>query len=185
MTDLEKIIKAIKSDSQNQNYTENGIDPLFAAPKTARINIVGQAPGLKTQEAILYWKDKSGDRLRQWLGVDEETFYHSGKFAVLPLDFYYPGKGKSGDLPPRKGFAEKWHPLILKEMPNVQLTLLVGQYAQKYYLGSSAHKNLTETVKSYKDYLPDYLPLVHPSPRNQIWLKKNPWFEKDLIVDLQ
>lgn len=184
MTDLEKIIKAIKSDSQNQNYTENGIDPLFAAPKTARINIVGQAPGLKTQEAILYWKDKSGDRLRQWLGVDEETFYHSGKFAVLPLDFY-PGKGKSGDLPPRKGFAEKWHPLILKEMPNVQLTLLVGQYAQKYYLGSSAHKNLTETVKSYKDYLPDYLPLVHPSPRNQIWLKKNPWFEKDLIVDLQ
>lgn len=185
MTDLEKIIKAIKSDSQNQNYTENGIDPLFAAPKTARINIVGQAPGLKTQEAILYWKDKSGDRLRQWLGVDEETFYHSGKFAVLPLDFYYLGKGKSGDLPPRKGFAEKWHPLILKEMPNVQLTLLVGQYAQKYYLGSSAHKNLTETVKSYKDYLPDYLPLVHPSPRNQIWLKKNPWFEKDLIVDLQ
>lgn len=185
MTDLEKIIKAIKSDSQNQNYTENGIDPLFAAPKTARINIVGQAPGLKTQEAILYWKDKSGDRLRQWLGVDEETFYHSGKFAVLPLDFYYPSKGKSGDLPPRKGFAEKWHPLILKEMPNVQLTLLVGQYAQKYYLGSSAHKNLTETVKSYKDYLPDYLPLVHPSPRNQIWLKKNPWFEKDLIVDLQ
>lgn len=185
MTDLEKIIKAIKSDSQNQNYTENGIDPLFAAPKTARINIVGQAPGLKTQEAILYWKDKSGDRLRQWLGVDEETFYHSGKFAVLPLDFYYSGKGKSGDLPPRKGFAEKWHPLILKEMPNVQLTLLVGQYAQKYYLGSSAHKNLTETVKSYKDYLPDYLPLVHPSPRNQIWLKKNPWFEKDLIVDLQ
>ncbi|HFZ6203127.1 TPA: uracil-DNA glycosylase family protein [Streptococcus agalactiae] len=185
MTDLEKIIKAIKSDSQNQNYTENGIDPLFAAPKTARINIVGQAPGLKTQEARLYWKDKSGDRLRQWLGVDEETFYHSGKFAVLPLDFYYSGKGKSGDLPPRKGFAEKWHPLILKEMPNVQLTLLVGQYAQKYYLGSSAHKNLTETVKSYKDYLPDYLPLVHPSPRNQIWLKKNPWFEKDLIVDLQ
>ncbi|HEO1985132.1 TPA: uracil-DNA glycosylase family protein [Streptococcus agalactiae] len=185
MTDLEKIIKAIKSDSQNQNYTENGIDPLFAAPKTARINIVGQAPGLKTQEARLYWKDKSGDRLRQWLGVDEETFYHSGKFAVLPLDFYYPGKGKSGDLPPRKGFAEKWHPLILKEMPNVQLTLLVGQYVQKYYLGSSAHKNLTETVKAYKDYLPDYLPLVHPSPRNQIWLKKNPWFEKDLIVDLQ
>ncbi|HEO5329923.1 TPA: uracil-DNA glycosylase family protein [Streptococcus agalactiae] len=185
MTDLEKIIKAIKSDSQNQNYTENGIDPLFAAPKTARINIVGQAPGLKTQEARLYWKDKSGDRLRQWLGVDEETFYHSGKFAVLPLDFYYLGKGKSGDLPPRKGFAEKWHPLILKEMPNVQLTLLVGQYAQKYYLGSSAHKNLTETVKAYKDYLPDYLPLVHPSPRNQIWLKKNPWFEKDLIVDLQ
>lgn len=185
MTDLEKIIKAIKSDSQNQNYTENGIDPLFAAPKTARINIVGQAPGLKTQEARLYWKDKSGDRLRQWLGVDEETFYHSGKFAVLPLDFYYPGKGKSGDLSPRKGFAEKWHPLILKEMPNVQLTLLVGQYAQKYYLGSSAHKNLTETVKAYKDYLPEYLPLVHPSPRNQIWLKKNPWFEKDLIVDLQ
>ena len=121
------------SDPQNASYTERGIEPLFAAPKTARINIIGQAPGLKTQEAGLYWKDKSGDRLRDWLGVDEDTFYNSGYFAVLPMDFYFPGHGKSGDLPPRTGFAEKWHPQLLQELPDIQLTLLIGQYAQAYY----------------------------------------------------
>lgn len=185
MDKIEEIFQTIQADEQNKSYTEAGIPPLFAAPKTARINIVGQAPGQKTQEAGLYWKDRSGDRLRDWLGVDEETFYHSGKFAVLPLDFYFPGSGKSGDLPPRKGFADKWHKPILGELPDIQLTLLIGQYAQKYYLGKTAQKNLTETVKHYQDYLPTYLPLVHPSPRNQIWLKKNPWFEENLLPDLK
>ena len=107
MSQIERIKQAIMADPQNAGYTEHGIEPLFAAPKTARINIIGQAPGLKTQEAGLYWKDKSGDRLRDWLGVDEDTFYNSGYFAVLPMDFYFPGHGKSGDLPPRAGFAEK------------------------------------------------------------------------------
>ena len=106
------------------------LNRFFAAPTTARINIVGQAPGIKAQESRLYWNDKSGDRLREWLGVDRDTFYHSGIFAVIPMDFYYPGKGKSGDLPPRKGFAEKWHPLILANLPNIELTILIGQYAQ-------------------------------------------------------
>lgn len=113
MSQIERIKQAIMADPQNQHYTERGIEPLFAAPKTARINIIGQAPGLKTQEAGLYWKDKSGDRLREWLGVDEDTFYKSGYFAVMPMDFYFPGHGKSGDLPPRPGFAEKWHPKLL------------------------------------------------------------------------
>ena len=116
MSQIERIKQAIMADPQNASYTERGIEPLFAAPKTARINIVGQAPGLKTQEAGLYWKDKSGDRLRDWLGVDEDTFYNSGCFAVLPMDFYFPGHGKSGDLPPRAGFAEKWHPQLLQEL---------------------------------------------------------------------
>ena len=185
MTSIDIITQEIIKDPQNQSFTEQGILPLFAAPKTARINIVGQAPGLKTQEAGLYWKDKSGDRLREWLGVDEETFYQSGYFAVLPMDFYFPGHGKSGDLPPRKGFADKWHPRILQELPDIQLTLLIGQYAQKYYLHQKGTVKLTETVQHYQDYLPDFFPLVHPSPRNQIWMAKNPWFEENVVPDLQ
>ena len=173
------------ADPQNVDYTKRGIEPLFAAPKTARINIVGQAPGLKTQEAGLYWKDKSGDRLRDWLGVDEDTFYNSGYFAVLPMDFYFPGHGNSGDLPPRAGFAEKWHPQLLRELPDIQLTLLIGQYAQAYYLKEKISGKVTERVKHYQNYLPTYFPLVHPSPRNQIWMAKNPWFESEVVPDLK
>ncbi|MBX9096456.1 uracil-DNA glycosylase family protein [Streptococcus gordonii] len=182
---IEDIAKAIMADPENQKFTEQGIKPLFAAPQNARINIVGQAPGLKTQEAGLYWKDKSGDRLREWLGVNEETFYNSGYFAVLPMDFYFPGHGKSGDLPPRKGFADKWHQPILELLPDIELTILIGQYAQKYYLHQKGNIKLTETVQHYQDYLPDFFPLVHPSPRNQIWMAKNPWFAAQVVPDLQ
>ena len=185
METLEDIKKAIMDDSQNQAYTKRGIEPLFAAPKTARINIVGQAPGIKSQETRLYWNDKSGDRLREWMGVDYDTFYHSGYFAAIPMDFYFPGHGKSGDLPPRKGFAEKWHQQILELLPDLELTILIGQYAQKYYLHQKGTVKLTDTVKHYQDYLPEYFPLVHPSPRNQIWLVKNPWFAEQVIPDLQ
>ena len=185
MQTIEDITKAIIADPQNKAFTEQGINPLFAAPKNARINIVGQAPGLKTQQAGLYWKDKSGDRLREWLGVDEETFYQSGYFAVLPMDFYFPGHGKSGDLPPRKGFADKWHQPILELLPDIELTILIGQYAQKYYLHQKGTVKLTETVQHYQDYLPDFFPLVHPSPRNQIWMAKNPWFEAEVVPELQ
>ena len=185
MQTIEDITKAIIADPQNKAFTEQGINPLFAAPKNARINIVGQAPGLKTQQAGLYWKDKSGDRLREWLGVDEETFYQSGYFAVLPMDFYFPGHGKSGDLPPRKGFAEKWHQPILELLPDIELTILIGQYAQKYYLHQKGNVKLTETVQHYQDYLPDFFPLVHPSPRNQIWMAKNPWFAEQIVPNLR
>ncbi|BFU60118.1 hypothetical protein HEMROJRC1_03730 [Rodentibacter sp. JRC1] len=184
MQTLEQIKTAIISDPENASFTSRGIKPLFSAPPIARINIVGQAPGLKAEQTRLYWNDKSGDRLREWLGVDRETFYHSDLFAVIPMDFYYPGKGKSGDLPPRKGFAEKWHPQILANLPNIELTILIGQYAQKYYLPHNT-LNVTDTVKNYHEFLPHFLPLVHPSPRNQLWLKKNPWFEKDVIPILQ
>ncbi|MCB4957775.1 uracil-DNA glycosylase family protein [Streptococcus mutans] len=185
MTSLEEITKAIMADSQNKVFTEKNIEPLFAAPKTARINIVGQAPGIKAQESRLYWNDKSGDRLREWMGVDYDTFYHSGYFAVIPMDFYYPGKGKSGDLPPRKGFAQKWHQPILDLLPDIQLTILIGNYAQKYYLHQKSSVKLTDTVVHYKKYLPDYFPLVHPSPRNQIWMSKHPWFEAQVVPDLK
>ncbi|WP_314721784.1 uracil-DNA glycosylase family protein [Haemophilus pittmaniae] len=184
MSDISQINQAIMADPQNQTYTAQGIAPLFAAPTTARINIVGQAPGLKAEQSRLYWNDLSGDRLREWLGVDRECFYHSGLFAIIPMDFYYPGKGKSGDLPPRKGFAEKWHPPILANLPNIELTILIGQYAQKYYLPDNK-LNVTETVRHYREFAPQFLPLVHPSPRNQIWQAKNPWFKQEVVPYLQ
>ena len=184
LKNLDEITSSIIADPQNKEFTERGIFPLFSAPKTARINIVGQAPGLKAEQTRLYWNDKSGDRLRDWLGVDYDYFYNSGMFAVLPMDFYYPGKGKSGDLPPRSGFAEKWHPQILENLPNIQLTLLIGQYAQKFYLSDNKN-NVTETVKNYQKFLPHFIPLVHPSPRNQFWIERNPWFGEKVISDLQ
>ena len=184
LKNLNEITSSIIADPQNKDFTERGIFPLFSAPKTARINIVGQAPGLKAEQSRLYWNDKSGDRLREWLGVDYDYFYNSGIFAVLPMDFYYPGKGKSGDLPPRQGFAERWHPMILGNLPNIQLTILIGQYAQKYYLPENKD-NVTNTVKNYRQFLPHFMPLVHPSPRNQLWVTKNPWFEEQVIPELQ
>lgn len=184
MQTLEQITQAIMADPENRSFTDSGIAPLFAAPVTARINIVGQAPGLKAQNSRLYWNDQSGDRLRHWLGVDRDLFYHSGLFAVIPMDFYYPGKGKSGDLPPRKDFAAKWHPQILTQLPQLELTILIGQYAQRYYLPEN-RLNVTDTVKNYREFLPHFLPLVHPSPRNQLWQAKNPWFAQEVIPTLQ
>lgn len=185
MDSLEKLVADIMADEQNASYTEQGIKPLFTVPKTARINIVGQAPGIRAQESGLYWNDPSGDNLRKWLGVDRETFYNSGLFAVVPMDYYFPGKGKSGDLAPRKGFADKWHKRTLALAPNIELHILVGSYAQRYYLKQKSSAKLTDTVKHYKDYLPEFFPLVHPSPRNNIWQRKNPWFEEEVIPDLQ
>ena len=184
MQTLEQITQAIMADPANRSFTDSGIAPLFAAPVTARINIVGQAPGLKAQNSRLYWNDQSGDRLRHWLGVDRDLFYHSGLFAVIPMDFYYPGKGKSGDLPPRKGFAARWHPQILGQLPQLELTVLIGEYAQRYYLPEN-RLNVTDTVKNYREFLPHFLPLVHPSPRNQLWQAKNPWFAQEVIPTLQ
>ncbi|WP_419154998.1 uracil-DNA glycosylase family protein [Weissella minor] len=179
------IFKAIQADEQNRSYTDQGIKPLYSVHPEAKLLIVGQAPGIRAQTSGLFWDDPSGERLRSWLGIDRQTFYNNPKLAILPLDFYFPGKGKGGDLAPRTGFADKWHPKLMATMPELTTTLLVGNYAQKYYLKQTRYKTLTETVKHYQDYLPDFFPLVHPSPRNQIWLKKNPWFEQDVVPDLQ
>jgi uracil-DNA glycosylase len=185
MSQADKIFKAIEADPQNQDFTQQGIQPLYHVEPQAKILIISQAPSRKAQASMTFWDDPSGDRLRDWLGVSRETFYHSGKLGVVPLDFYYPGKGKSGDLPPRKGFAEKWHEPVLRLMPEVELTLLIGQYAQKYYLQKRRQKTLTATVQHYQDYLPTYFPLVHPSPLNYGWLKKNPWFEAEVLPVLK
>lgn len=185
MSTFEEIKQGIMTDTMNQSFTQRGVPPLFKASKDARIAIVGQAPGRKAEETQLFWNDLSGDRLREWMGVTRETFYTTDVIAHLPMDFYYPGKAKSGDLPPRKGFAEKWHPLLLQEMPNIETIILIGSYAQKYYLGNKREKNLTETVRNFEEYLPKYMPLVHPSPLNHGWLKRNPWFEQEVVPVLK
>ncbi|MBF0778937.1 uracil-DNA glycosylase family protein [Streptococcus cuniculi] len=185
MTSLATIRAAIMADPANRTYTEQGLQPLFQADCRAKILIVGQAPGVKAQERQQLFADPSGDNLRAWLGVDTETFYDANQLAILPMDFYYPGKGKSSDLPPRKGFAQRWHSQLLANLPRLELTLLIGQYAQEYYLKDRRKRTLTETVQAYEEYLPQYLPLVHPSPRNNIWQAKNPWFRTNLVLKLQ
>ncbi|MDR9858374.1 uracil-DNA glycosylase family protein [Treponema socranskii] len=162
-----------------------GLSPVYTASAKSRIVLVGQAPGRIAQETRKPWNDASGRLLRKWLGVTDEQFYNPDLFAIMPMDFYYPGKGAHGDLPPRKEFAPTWHPKLLALMPDVRLTILVGAYAQKYYLGMRAERNLTETVKNFNNYLPEYFPLVHPSPLNFGWRKHNPWFEKEVIPLLQ
>ena len=182
---FEEIKQEIMADTMNNFYTSKGTPPLFKASKNARIAIVGQAPGRKAEETRLFWNDLSGDRLRDWMGISREKFYDTDRIAQLPMDFYYPGKAKTGDMPPRIGFAKKWHPRLLEEMPNIETIILIGNYAQKYYLNKRCGKNLTETVRNFQEYLPEYLPLVHPSPLNQGWLKRNPWFEGDVLPILR
>lgn len=155
--------------------------PILRASTTARLLIVGQAPGTRVHESGIPWNDPSGDRLRDWLQLDRDTFYDESRIAIIPAGFCYPGKGKAGDLPPRPECAPLWHPRLRAALPQIELTLLVGGYAQAYYLGDKAHKTLTETVQHYRDYLPEYLPLPHPSWHNQQWLKKNPWFAEEVL----
>lgn len=183
--DFDSVFQAIRADAQNGEFTRQGIDPLYTASATSRLVIIGQAPGRVAQETRIPWNDKSGDRLRDWLGIDRATFYDPSAVALLPMDFYYPGKGKSGDLPPRRGFAEKWHPVLLGMMPQVRLTVLVGSYATRRYLELSSSAKLTDVVRNYADYLPRFFPLVHPSPRNQLWMSRNPWFETDVLPRLR
>ena len=185
MDSFEQLKQEIMADSDNKKYTDEGIEPLFSTPSTAKILIVGQAPGIKAQESKIFFNDKSGVKLREWMGIDDEIFYKSGLIGVVPMDFYYPGKGKSGDLPPRKNFATKWHSKVLELMPNLELIVLVGKYAQDYYLGNDKKQNLTETVFNYKQYLPRYFPIVHPSQLNFRWHNKNPWFIEEVVPELQ
>ena len=159
--------------------------PVVTAHPESKIVVIGQAPGMKVQLSGTPWDDASGQRLREWLDIDADTFYDTSKFAIIPMGFCYPGKGKSGDLPPRKECAPQWHEPLYNLMPNVKLTLLIGAYAQHHYLGKNKKRTLTETVNHFDEYLPDFFPLVHPSPLNFRWLRKNPWFEKEVIPMLR
>lgn len=156
-------------------------NPVLTASPHSRIAIIGQAPGRIVHESGIPWDDRSGDTLRSWMGVDKSTFYNPDLIALIPMGFCYPGTGKSGDLPPRPECAATWHDQLWKGMENVQLTLLVGSYAIGRYLKDQKRKNLTETVRSWQEYLPEFFPLPHPSPRNNIWQKRNPWFREEVL----
>lgn len=158
--------------------------PVFQLGPSAEILIAGQAPGRRVHESGIPFDDPSGDRLREWMGVERETFYDARRVAILPMGFCYPGTGKSGDLPPRKECADAWRERLLDTVDGIRLTLVIGQYAQKWHLRSGA-ESLTSVVRNWRTYLPRYLPLPHPSPRNNIWLKKNPWFTDEVLPYLK
>lgn len=182
---MRQLLQEINDCTECSEHLPLGPRPVVAASPSSKILIIGQAPGTKVHETGIPWNDPSGDRLRDWMGITNEIFYDESKIALVPMGFCYPGKGRSGDLPPRPECAPLWHKVLLQNMPEIKLTLLFGNYAQNYYLGKSKYRTLTETVKNYADFLPEYLPMPHPSPRNNIWLKKNPWFESNLIPILQ
>lgn len=159
--------------------------PVFAFSPASAVLIIGQAPGIRVHESGIPWNDASGDNLRSWLGVDKETFYKADLFGIVPMGFCYPGKGKTGDLAPRPECAPQWHPRISQHLIGVKLIVLIGQYAQDYYLPSARAVSLTDKVKNFKSYLPEFFVLPHPSPRNNIWKKRNPWFESEVIPALK
>ncbi|MSO93982.1 MAG: uracil-DNA glycosylase family protein [Rhodospirillales bacterium] len=163
-----------------------GPRPVVVPKPRARILIIGQAPGTRVHETGIPWDDRSGDRLREWMGVDRDIFYGSPAIAVMPMGFCYPGRfAKGGDRPPRTECAPAWHARVLAVMPAIELTLLVGTYAQAYYLPEQKRKSMTEIVREWRAFLPRFLPTPHPSWRTTGWLKRNPWFEEDVLPDLR
>ena len=161
-----------------------GPNPVLQCSAPAKILIAGQAPGSKVHATGIPFDDPSGDRLRSWMGISRETFYNADKIAILPMGFCYPGTGKSGDLPPRPECAVQWRASLLDQMKQIELTLVMGQYAQQYHFDSGS-SSLTELVQSWRVYWPAMIPLPHPSPRNNRWLKTNPWFENEVLPELK
>ncbi|MDA1107201.1 MAG: uracil-DNA glycosylase family protein [Proteobacteria bacterium] len=182
---LHQLLTEVRACRACEAHLPLGPRPIVRASTTARLLIVGQAPGTRVHATGLSWNDPSGDRLRAWMGVDRETFYDEARIAVLPMGFCYPGKGKGGDLPPRPECAELWRAPLHAALPQIEFTLLIGQYAQRHYLGKRRKPTLTETVRAWREYLPHYLPLPHPSPRNLMWLRRNPWFECEVVPVLR
>ena len=182
---MQKLLTEIRSCKTCESFLPNKPKPIIQASSQSKIVVIGQAPGQKVQESGIPWDDLSGKELRRWLGVSKEQFYNPQLFALMPMGFCYPGKGTSGDLAPRPECAPLWHNKLLAEMNIIKLILLIGQYSQKLYLAENFKPTLTENVKNYKEFLPKYMPLVHPSPRNKIWQKKNPWFELEVVPFLQ
>jgi uracil-DNA glycosylase len=184
MSDLSQLLDRVRKCEICKEDLPLGPRPVVSIHPESRVLVVGQAPGTKVHATGIPWNDPSGDELRKWLGVDRETFYDPKLFGIMPMGFCYPGRGKGGDLPPRKECAPQWHEPLISHMPQVKLVLLIGSYAQSYYL-LNRKQTLTETVRNFEEYLPAYFPLVHPSPRNRMWMRKNPWFEEEVIPVLR
>lgn len=182
MDDTETIEQQIQRCTICQAHLPLTPRPIIQVSSTAKILIIGQAPGIKAHDSGKPWNDASGLRLREWLGIDNTTFYDKSHIAIVPMGFCYPGRGKSGDIGPRKECAPLWHTKLIQSMP-ISVTMLIGQYAQNYYLKDKL--TLTKRVENWKSYLPQYFVLPHPSPRNNIWLKKNLWFENEVVPEMQ
>ena len=182
---IEKLKDTIADCIICANFLPNRPRPIVQFSSKSKLLIIAQAPGQKAHDRGIPFDDLSGENLRTWLGVSREQFYNPGLFAIMPMGFCFPGKGKSGDLPPRKECAPQWHNKIMEQMKNLELIILVGKYAQEYYLKDNPYKNLTETVISYQEFLPKYFPLVHPSPLNFRWHGKNKWFLESITPELK
>jgi uracil-DNA glycosylase len=182
---MDELLSQIRKCRECERHLEFGVNPIIAASPKSRIIIIGQAPGRIVHNTSIPWNDKSGDNLRNWMGIEKEIFYNPDMIALMPMGFCYPGKGRSGDLPPRLECAPLWHDKLLAMMPEAKLILLVGQYAQDYYLGDKAKNSLTENVQHFRSFLPKYFPLPHPSPRNNIWQKRNAWFVSGVLPELK
>ena len=182
---LEALLTEVRACRACEHELPLGPRPIVRASAEARILIVGQAPGTKVHTSGIPWDDASGNRLRTWLGVDATSFYDETQFALVPMGFCYPGRGRGGDKPPRPECAPLWLDSVLEKLPNIELTLLVGQYSQRHFLGDCRKPSLTETVGAWAEYAPNFVPLPHPSPRNLAWFKRNPWFETDVLPMLR
>jgi len=182
---MEILLDKIRQCRFCENMLPLGPRPVVQLSAFSKVVIIGQAPGRRVHESGVPWNDASGKTLRRWLDVDEQTFYDPQSFGIMPMGFCYPGKAGSGDLPPRPECAPMWHSQILANFQTAPLILLIGQYAQAYYLRKNSKGSLTETVRHYREYLPQYFPLPHPSPRNQNWVKINPWFTEEVIPCLR
>jgi len=184
MTSLTSLLKEVRACTLCTKHLPQGVRPVLQMHSSAKVLVVGQAPGRKVHESGIPFDDASGERLREWMGVTREVFYDPKQIAILPMGFCYPGTGKSGDLPPRPECAPAWREKLLQHLDQLEVTLVIGQYAMDYHLPE--HKSsLTEIVKDWKSSWPKVIPLPHPSPRNNIWLKKNPWFEKEVVPKLR
>lgn len=184
-TTLDELLVAVRACRACEKALPLGPRPVVQAAQMARLLIVGQAPGARVHASGVPWDDASGVRLRAWMGVDARTFYNASKIAIIPVGFCYPGRGKSGDLPPRPECAPLWFDRMLARLPHVGLTLLVGLHAQRHVLGAGSQSTLTDTVRHWRKYAPQYIPLPHPSGRNVAWFKANPWFETEVLPSLR
>lgn len=182
---LDALLREIRACRLCEAELPLGPNPVVRASAGAKLLVVGQAPGARVHDSGIPWNDSSGIRLRHWLGIERERFYDERDIAIVPMGFCYPGTGAAGDLPPRPECGRTWHPRLIPLLPNIRLTLLIGHYAQAFFLGDQRGRTLTDTVRNWRRYAPRYIPLPHPSPRNQLWLKNNPWFELELIPVLR
>lgn len=182
---LERLLAAVRKCRACEGQLPLGPRPVLRAGETARILVVGQAPGVRVHVTGTPWDDPSGERLRTWMDLGTDRFYDESQIAIIPMGYCYPGRGNGGDLPPRRECATLWLDQLLAKLPRIELTLLIGLHAQRHFLGNRFKRSLTETTKAWGEFAPEYLPLPHPSARNTPWFKRNPWFEHDLLPVLR